>query len=324
MEITAATRVSELRFTDLFLSEHQSHFSGLRGSEIDPTPAPAGVRDDLANLLRLCSANHKEAGLNGFAFEYDTVHYRAAVMPSQKGTVYVLRQFPSVIPEHSSLGIHPGYARKLLQPDLTGLIIVSGATGDGKTTTASSLIAERLKLYGGVAITAEDPPEMPLEGQHGKGICYQTNVDREKGGFAEACRQILRWNPSIIFLGEIRDGEAAAEALSAGINGHLVISTIHADDVIKAIHRVYDLACKNMESAGAASLLGDGLLCVLHQKLEGDPKRMKSLDMLFLDSTANGARSMIRSAKFEQLGSEISLQRNKILMEERQQKVQGS
>ncbi|MDA0629118.1 ATPase, T2SS/T4P/T4SS family, partial [Acinetobacter baumannii] len=139
--------------------------------------------------------------------------------------VFVLRRFPAKVPTFESLNLHNGYVSKLMQQRLSGLIVIAGPFGAGKTTTASALIAARLSKFGGVAITIEDPPEMPLEGKHGEGVCYQTWADR--GGFGDATRKMARFAPSIIFLGEVRDAETAAEALRASINGRLVVCTAH-------------------------------------------------------------------------------------------------
>ena len=200
----------------------------------------------------------------------------------------------------------------VMQPKLSGLVVVAGSFGQGKTTTASSIVASRLKQYGGVGVTIEDPPEMPLEGAHGKGVCYQTWV--AQGGFGAGCRQAARWAPSIIFLGEVRDEQAASEALRASINGGLVVCTTHADSVTMAIERLYALASGSGGNPDdIASLLAGGLLCVLHQKLEGQPRRPK-IEFLWLGDQDNiGVRGMLRNRRFEQIQSEISMQVNRML-----------
>lgn len=215
-----------------------------------------------------------------------------------------------------SLNIHMGYVEMLMRPKLSGLIIVSGAFGQGKTTTASAIIASRLKKFGGVGITIEDPPEMPLEGRHGDGQCYQTWVNQ--GEFGHACRKAARWTPSIIFLGEVRDQETAMEALRASINGRLVICTIHSDSVPMAIERIYALAKGDSGSAeDNSSLLANGLLCVVHQRLENEPKTPK-IEFLWLgDQDAQGIRNNIRSRRWEQIASEVKLQLNNMLIAQR-------
>ncbi|SFF31978.1 ATPase, T2SS/T4P/T4SS family [Paracidovorax wautersii] len=122
-----------------------------------------------------------------------------------------------------------------------GLVLVAGATGMGKTTTASGTIVSRLTKYGGVAYTVEQPPENPLNGWHGKGYCTQTWVkdDGAANPWARAMRSVLRsqpaGTPAILFLGEVREEEAARVAVQAANQGFLVVATSFASDVVSAI-----------------------------------------------------------------------------------------
>lgn len=166
---------------------------------------------------------------------------------------------------------------------------------------------------GGVAVCIEDPPEMPLEGKRGDGVIYQRWV--EQGGFAQECRQAARWAPSIIFVGEVRDAETATEALRASINGRLVVCTIHSDGARTAVDRLYSLANGVAGSSDdVANLMAIGLAAIVHQRLEGEPKR-PVIEFLWLrGEDAIGAQNTIRQKKFNQLDNEILLQRNKIMM----------
>lgn len=300
-----------LNFTDLYLGEQACWLTGVPGGS-NPTALPDDCKPDVLELRRVCEALEAEAASGEFTVRYSGVDYRASRLDSLTEKVYVLRRFPSTIPDLTALGIHSAYVARLMQPRLSGLVVVAGSFGQGKTTTASSIVASRLKQYGGVGVTIEDPPEMPLEGAHGKGVCYQTWV--AQGGFGAGCRQAARWAPSIIFLGEVRDEQAASEALRASINGGLVVCTTHADSVTMAIERLYALASGSGGNPDdIASLLAGGLLCVLHQKLEGQPRRPK-IEFLWLGDRDNiGVRGMLRNRRFEQIQSEISMQVNRML-----------
>jgi twitching motility protein PilT len=304
--------LKDIDLKDIYVGRPDSWIAGVPGTS-DPIPAPADCLEELEALREMCDNFVASREKDEFTIRYNDVAYRASVLRSVSDVVYVLRRFPSAVPPIGTLGIHPGYVSKLMQPGLSGLIVIAGAFGQGKTTTASSVISSRLGLFGGVAITIEDPPEMPLEGRHGNGVCYQTWVDR--GQFGDATRKCARYAPSIIFLGEVRDSETAAEALRASINGRLVICTTHADSVTMAIERLYSLANGAAgNSDDTASLLAGGLLCVLHQKLEGDPRRPK-VEFLWLgDSDSVGVRNIIRQRRFEQVGSEVTLQLNRMMM----------
>lgn len=304
-------------FTDLYLSENSSWFAGVPNAP-DPYPAPPNLQKELLALWQKCSDLERKIARSDFALQHDGVTYRVSKMPSISGVVYVLRRFPSEIPDIAKVGLLPGVVRRLMRPGLRGMIVIAGATGSGKTWTASALVKARLEAFGGVAVTAEDPPEMPLQGTHGKGVCFQVPVSRESGGFGEASRHIVRWKPNIIFLGEIRDSDVAAEALRASINGHLVISTVHADSVISAIQRIQSLAAAESGSE-VASLLADGLIATIHQKLEthGARKVLKSEFLLMIDEAQRGARSIIRQGRVEMLATEIKQQQNLMMNEPR-------
>lgn len=314
-------RLNELEFFAIYLGESGHFFAGIPQT-IDPHPAPPEYREVLDVLREKCEALHASTQRNEFTVRHEGISFRVSMLISIAETVYVLRRFPPKVPDINTLGIHPRHVDKLMTPDITGLIVVAGAFGQGKTTTASSLLTARLARYGGVGITVEDPPEMPLEGHHGHGICYQTWV--EQGGFGEEIRKAARWSPSVIFLGEVRDGEAATEALRASINGRLVICTTHAGSVTMAIERLYSLANATAGSAeDIASLLANGLTAVLHQRLEIDGNGTKRPRLQFLwvgendhsrEYTSKGVRNTIRQRRFDQIENDVMLQLNQMMM----------
>lgn len=307
--------LADLPFSDIYLGQDASFLSGVPG-KLDPVPAPDDCIAELKDLRARCDALVDEHRKKEFTVRAANVAYRAAIIPSLNEIVYVLRRFPQEVPKLSDLGIHSGYVERLMEPQLTGLLVIAGAFGQGKTTTASSVICARLSKYGGVAISIEDPPEMPLEGRHGEGVCYQTWV--EQGGFSQSCRQAARWAPSIIFVGEVRDPETATEALRASINGRLVVCTVHADSVIMAVERLYTLANGMAgNSEDVASLLSNGLIGVLHQRLEGDPKRLKTECLWLSGEESRGARNTIYQRRFSQLANEVQLQLNRLIMGKR-------
>lgn len=314
-------RLSELEFFAIYLGEVENFFAGIPQT-IDPHPAPAQYAEALATLRAKCEANFETTQRNEFTVRDDGISYRVSMLVSISETIYVLRRFPPKVPDIHTLGIHPRHVEKLMTPGITGLIVVAGAFGQGKTTTASSLLTARLAKYGGVGITVEDPPEMPLEGHHGHGICYQTWV--EQGGFGNEIRKAARWSPSIIFLGEVRDGESAAEALRASINGRLVICTTHAGSVTMAIERLYSLAnAAAGNSEDVANLLANGLTAVLHQRLESDVAGVKRPKLQFLwigendnsrEYNSKGVRNTIRQRRFDQIENDVMLQLNQMIM----------
>lgn len=301
-------KLKELQFSDIYLGATASWLAGVPG-KLDPVPAPAECNEELADLRRLCDDECRRHNRREITVRNGGVSYRVAVLVSLTETVYVLRRFPDRVERLDAIGIHASYAEKLMQTGLTGLIVIAGAFGQGKTSTASALIASRLAAYGGVAVTIEDPPEMPLEGRHGEGVCYQTWV--VKGEFGDALRNAARWAPSIIFVGEVRDAETANEALRASINGRLVVCTTHADSVPMAVERLFSLArADSGNPEDIAHLLASGLRCVVHQELVGEPKRLKASMLWLGDETA--AQGHIRRREWAQLQNTVDMQYNRL------------
>lgn len=303
------TRVKQLRFSDLYLGHPVlgNRFADVPGAPANPVIAGPELREDLDALTTLCKKGASEASTGtDFKVSHDDVDYRVSVMRAIGGDVFVMRRMSSSVSTLSDLGIPIQFQSVLLKEHMTGLLLISGAMKSGKTSTACSLVRERLLKYGGVAVTAEDPIELPLEGEHGSGVCFQTYASGP-GGFAESARHIVRWGAKIILLGEIRDGEVAAEALRAGVNGHLVISTIHTDSVPAAMRRLQALASETFDTATANSLLADGLAGVFHQKLSGDPRRLSATEILMVRGE-DSVMSAIRNNQFERLGSEMNMQ----------------
>ena len=135
-----------------------------------------------------------------------------------------------------------------------GIILVTGATGTGKTTTVYSML-QRLNSSTTNIMTIEDPIEMDIEGIN------QIQVNPEIGlTFATALRSILRQDPNIIMIGEIRDSDTAAIAIRASITGHLVLSTVHTNDSLSTIERLMDMDVEKY-------LLADALTGIVSQKL---------------------------------------------------------
>lgn len=150
------------------------------------------------------------------------------------------------------------YRQLFHQPN--GLVLLTGPTGSGKTTTLYATLQE-LDAAAGNIITLEDPVEYKLAGIN------QVAVNRRSGlTFAAGLRSVVRQDPDVIMLGEIRDEETAAMAVHAALTGHLVLSTLHTNDAIGAVYRLLDMGI-------ADYLLAAGLRGVLAQRLLRRPCR---------------------------------------------------
>ncbi|MHC4416493.1 MAG: ATPase, T2SS/T4P/T4SS family [Planctomycetota bacterium] len=186
------------------------------------------------------------------------VDYRVSLTPSMHGQKLVVRVLDSAnAPSRlHELGLVPWMYEKLraIAVREAGLLLACGPTGCGKTTTLYSCLRE-LDVEQRNAITIEDPVEYYLEG------CTQIPIDHKQDNtFVSILRSVLRQDPDVIFVGEIRDTETATVAMQAAMTGHLVYTTVHAKDSIGAIFRLLDLGVE-------AYLVANALDIILAQRL---------------------------------------------------------
>lgn len=176
-------------------------------------------------------------------FNNETYDVRVSTLPTMFGEDIVLRIFNQEEVDFclDNIGLDVNIRNFIdeLVDQPSGLILVSGATGSGKTTTLYSIL-KAIDSVANKVITIEDPIEYRLDG-----IC-QVAVNEEIGlTFANVLRSILRQAPNVIMLGEIRDSESAELVIQAALTGHLVLSTIHADTSAGALSRLKDLGISN-------------------------------------------------------------------------------
>ncbi|HEY0846341.1 MAG TPA: ATPase, T2SS/T4P/T4SS family, partial [Noviherbaspirillum sp.] len=292
-----ASKVQQLEFSELYLGHHGlgDRFCDSAGACIDFTVYDDALHRDLRMLEATCrQAWNSEKGRNGFIMHYDGDSYRVIVMTTNSGEIFILRRLASAVATLRSLGMPPAYVRKLMRADLSGLLVVSGPVNSGKTTTACALVRERLLQYGGVAMTVEDPVELPLEGSHGAGVCFQSNITPESGGYLEAFRTVSRLRPKVIFLGDLRDSDLVREVLEASANGALVISTLQASNLTRAAERLYAHIQEWVNPAAAKSLLAEGLLGIIHQHMIGNQRKSIETQFLFLQESPSAKANLLR------------------------------
>jgi twitching motility protein PilT len=310
MPLKETLRATQL--SDIYIGSKSAWLGGVPGT-FDPALSPPEFESEIEQLRKLCEDARKDRQSCDFSFACEGIKYRGTVFQSLQETVFVLRRFPEMVPGLESLNLPAQMVSRLVAPSLSGLLVISGEYANGKTTTASAILKSRLVTLGGVAMTIENPPEMPLEGRHGEGVCFQTWA--EKGEFATSCRMATRCNPSMLFIGEIRDSETAMEAMRTALNGRLVICTTHADGVKTTLERLYALGTSISNSEDVANNLSSGLLGVIHQKLirHGDVRRLMVESLWVPGSDQASIRSMIKSRSWEQIGTTIQRQKAEML-----------
>lgn len=197
--------------------------------------------EDTEELMRsITSEDHiqqiREKGGADFGFAFgELARFRVSAFKEKGNFALVLRQIPSKLLTMEQIGIPPSVKELLWKP--RGLVLVTGPTGSGKTTTLASMIniinEERDEAH---IITIEDPIE--YYHKHKKAVVTQREVNVDVPNFAEALRRALRQDPDCILVGELRDLETMEAAITAAETGHLVFGTLHTTGAAKTIDRI--------------------------------------------------------------------------------------
>lgn len=234
------------------------------------------------------------AGRSSYSMAYGTTMYRVERIMTLTGVHFTARRMPRKTPDVVRLGLPDAVTNHLISLNReSGLVLWSGPTGAGKTTSISCLMRKFLEREGGFAYTIEDPPEMPLDGLYqskrgGLGLCKQTEPDNNDWG--ESLKSALRSRPRYILVGEIRTPDCASQILRAATSGHLVLSTIHANSVEDALNSVIKYAMSSdLSEELAADLLSRGILGVIHQKLQGIKTLFPELRFVFANPDPTAA-----------------------------------
>ena len=199
---------------------------------------------DLEAVLNLVGARSPErlrlfheAGDLDIAYQdEDLPRFRVNAYRQRGATSFAFRVIPKTVPNFEQLNLPPGVQK--LAEEHRGLVLVTGATGSGKTTTLAAMIDYMNRTRRQHIITIEDPIEI-LHPDHGS-IVNQREVGLDTESFAQALRRALRQDPDVILIGELRDAETAQTALQAAESGHLVLSTLHTIDTAETVGRIIE------------------------------------------------------------------------------------
>ena len=254
-------------------------------------------------LMPLMDVRHRgelqDNGQTDFAYAIPGVgRFRVNVF-KQRGTLAsVMRSLPFNIPEPEQLGI-PAEVVEMTSRK-RGLILVTGPTGSGKSTTLASLLHVINRTYPYHIITLEDPIEYLH--RHDKSVVNQREIGSDSTDYAQALRAALREDPDVILVGEMRDLETISTAITAAETGHLVFSTLHTIGADKTIDRIIDVFPPNQQQQIRIQL-ASVLECVVSQQLlkKADGSgRVAALEVLFAN---NAVRNLIREGKTYQIAS---------------------
>ncbi|MCW2950074.1 MAG: Type pili twitching motility protein PilT [Thermoleophilia bacterium] len=278
-------RVVEYDGSDLHVREGMQPFMRRHGTLMpipESTTIDAGM---LAGVVGVLTANRPllreefdEVGEADLSYQLDGVaRFRVNMFKERGKLALTLRVISNEVPHIDSIGVPP--VIKDLAMAHHGLVLVTGATGSGKTTTLAAMIDHRNRHSAGHILTIEDPIEI-VHSNHSS-IVSQREVGTDTRDFGQGLRRALRQDPDVILIGEIRDEETMRTALAAAETGHLVLATLHTINAQETIARVLDLFPSEAESQARAMLAG-ALKGIVSQRLAKttDGKRTAVVEVL--------------------------------------------
>jgi len=243
----------------------------------------------------------REGGGTDFGFAYgDQARFRVSVFKERGNYGIVLRQIPNRLMTLEEIGLPPGIKDLLMRP--RGLILVTGPTGSGKTTTLASMLDVINVEEDCHIITIEDPIE--YYHPHKKSIVTQREIGVDVPDFAEALRRGLRQDPDVILVGEMRDLATMEAAITAAETGHLVFATLHTTGAARTVDRIVDAFPTNQQEQ-IRTQLASSILAVISQVLlrRADNKgRVAAFEIMI---ATDAIRALIRENKTFRITSDI-------------------
>lgn len=236
-----------------------------------------------------------------FAIELSGIaRFRVNMFYQKGGEAAVFRIIPTDILSLGQLGL-PSTLQKLTDKP-KGLILVTGPTGSGKSTTLAAMIDYINDRYAHHILTIEDPIEFVHK--HKKSVINQREIGSHTKSFANALRSALREDPDVILVGELRDLETISLALTAAETGHLVFGTLHTMSAAKTVDRIIDVFPSGQQ-AQIRTMFAESIVAVLSQALLPRTDKKGRIAALEIMIGTSGVKSLIREGKTHQIGSAI-------------------
>ena len=250
----------------------------LEGMPALTEPDLESVLDEVTQISPKRRDLFEDSGDLDIAFSHPSLpRFRVNGFRQRGATSFAFRVIPSTIPNFAKLGLPPGVTR--LAEEQRGLVLVTGATGSGKTTTLASMLDHINRTRQQHIVTIEDPIEI----LHPDRSCIvnQREVGLDTVSFEQALRRVLRQDPDVIMIGELRDTETAHTALQAAESGHLVFSTLHTIDASETVGRMIEFFPPAKQQQ-IRSILAGTLRGIVSQRLlpRSDGGRMPSVEVM--------------------------------------------
>src|ERR1700747_1463769 len=303
--------MDEVGASDLHLASGSQPILRVRG-EMERVKFPPLENDELKSMLYEIAPEFKikvfeETGDVDFGYEIPgKARYRANFFNQKYGVAAVFRQIPSKVLTTEQLGLPP--IMKKFAMLHKGLVLVTGPTGSGKSTTLAAIVDYANKARKDHIITVEDPIEFVHQSQ--ECLVNHREVGLHTKSFAAALRGALREDPDIILVGEMRDLETIELALTAAATGHLVFGTLHTSNAAKAVDRVIDVFPTTQQNQ-IRTTLAESLKGVIAQNLFkriDKPGRVAALEILVVDTAI---ANLVREGKTHQSQGMIQVGKKK-------------
>jgi twitching motility protein PilT len=276
-------------------------------THVSPDPLSPAETSLLASALVPAErrAALASAGSVDFALTWPGLgRFRGNVHRERGGWSAAVRLFPLTLPEIGDLNLPPVLERFAELEH--GLVLVTGPTGCGKSTTLAAVLRRILTRRRVHAITIEDPVE--YEHPHGRSLVEHVEIGRDATSFAQALRSSLRQDPDVLLVGEMRDRESISIAITAAETGHLVLSTLHTGDAPQTVSRILDVypaaqldAVRTQLSVSLAGVVSQQLL----PRADGNG-RVPAVEVLV---GTDAVRNLVRQGQLERLRTQITLER---------------
>ena len=218
----------------------------------------------------------------------------------QRGAIsFAFRAIPTDVPTVEMLGLPPGVS--VLAEEHRGLVLVTGATGSGKSTTLAAIVGHINATRQQHIVTIEDPIEILHDDRHC--IVNQREIGLDTASFGEALRRALRQDPDVILIGELRDAETAQTAMQAAESGHLVLSTLHTVDAAESVGRIIEFFPSEKQNQ-VRSILAGVLRGVVSQRLlpRVDVGRIAAVEVMVVNARI---AELIRENKVDEIPDAI-------------------
>ncbi len=262
--------------------------------------------DDTERLMKAITSEVnqqklQEDGTVDFGFAFGTAaRFRVSVFKQKQTIGLVLRTIPNSLMSLEEIGLPPSIKDILFRP--RGLVLVTGPTGSGKSTTLASMIDIINKEREDHIVTVEDPIEFYHD--HKRSIVTQREIGVDVPTFAEALRRVLRQDPDVVLVGEMRDLETIAAAITAAETGHLVFATLHTTGAAESIDRIVDAFPMDQQEQ-IRTQLAMVLICVISQVLLPRIDKKGRIAAFEIMITTPSIAALIRDGKTYRITSDI-------------------